>query len=157
MRKHKPIPKLTDKQIKRFWSKVRVGGADECWEWTACQTSLGYGTIMFNYAQFGTHRIAYAVHYGKDPGDKLVCHKCDNRACCNPRHLFLGTNADNSADMKRKGRASKGEANGFSKLTAEEVLEVRASNELQRALAKRHNVSPSLIGLIKSRRIWTHI
>jgi hypothetical protein len=161
MRKHTPIPKLTDKQIKRFWSKVFKGGADDCWEWAATASSNGYGVVSLNYCAFGPHRIAYFLHYGKDPGDKLVCHKCDNRLCCNPRHLFLGTQKMNVQDMWRKGRGCmlrlKGERSACSKLSESQVVAIRKSDALQRVLAKRYKVSLSLISAIKLRKRWTHI
>lgn len=95
----------------RFWSKVRVGDPDDCWEWSACRTSQGYGRIGVlkdgvndvmtpGYA----HRVSWELHYGPVPEGLCVLHRCDNPPCVNPNHLFLGAHVDNTADMFAKGR-----------------------------------------------------
>ncbi len=106
----------------RFWNKVQRGKADECWEWTGCID--GYGKFKLNGKTQGAHRVAYKLCIG-EPGALLVLHTCDNRKCCNPKHLFLGTNADNAADKVRKGRNYvpdvRGEMNGNAIVTKQEV------------------------------------
>lgn len=88
----------------RFWAKVRVGAADECWPWTGARAH-GYGRIRTIGKRFcRAHRLAYALAHG-DPGPLLVCHRCDNPLCCNPAHLFLGTVQDNNLDRDAKHRA----------------------------------------------------
>lgn len=88
----------------RFWAKVQKGGTDECWLWTGTR-GHGYGRIRTVGKRFArAHRIAYALTHG-DPGPLLVCHKCDTPLCCNPAHLFLGTNLDNSLDRNAKHRS----------------------------------------------------
>lgn len=108
----KPIPELTDKQKKRFWSRVKIGEPDACWEWQAAKNKKGYGNATIKRKPFRSHRIAWALTNGPIFGNILVLHKCDNPPCTNPAHLFLGTHDDNMNDMAYKDRAAKGEKNG---------------------------------------------
>lgn len=91
----------------RFWAKVLKGGPDECWPWTGARNPHGYGKLKIKRTRMviTAPRFAFAVHFDVDPGEQCVLHRCDNRACCNPNHLFLGSQLDNLADMRAKGRA----------------------------------------------------
>ena len=137
----------------RFWPKVKK--SDGCWLWTAWTDNFGYGGIKnadFDKRlkkRFGlkAHRVSYVLHYGEIPDGLLVLHKCDVPACVRPDHLFLGTQLDNMRDRLAKGRN-----NPFKKLSDQQVLEIRASTEPQRAIAKRYNVSQGAIASIKTGR-----
>lgn len=158
MSKPKPIPKLTPKQIERFWSEVDRRGPTECWEWRRDRGSYEYGyTPLSPYNRFLVHRVAYMLGHGRDPGEFLVCHKCDNTRCCNPTHLFLGTDADNLADMRAKGRGAIGERSPRAKLMEKQVLEILNSDELPRVLAERYGVGAATIRAIRRGEIWKHI
>ena len=106
---HRKLPILTTQEIEQFWSKVdRVPGQGpkgECWQWKAGTDMDGYGLVKIQgRSSWKVHRIAFMLQSGADPGERLVCHTCDNPPCCRGAHLFTGTNADNVADMKAKGR-----------------------------------------------------
>jgi hypothetical protein len=95
---------LTDEEIKRFWLKTRWNPTIGCLEWTAGKLSVGYGMFWVRTTNIEAHRIAWALSHGAIPEGLCVLHKCDNRACVNCDHLFLGTKGDNARDMCRKGR-----------------------------------------------------
>lgn len=92
----------------RFWAKVRRG--DGCWEWTAARSAAGYGWFKGAAGPELAHRVAWRLERGEIQAGLFVLHRCDNPRCVRPDHLFLGTNADNMADMVQKGRQSRGEA-----------------------------------------------
>lgn len=129
-----------------------------CWNWTGAMSSRGYGRLRHADRSLGAHRVSYAYRFGEIPDGLFVCHKCDNRRCINPDHLFLGTNAENMADCARKGRASGlrniGENNGRAVLSIDDVRAILASKEIYPILGARYGVSRSTIAMIKTGRIW---
>lgn len=98
------LPHLSEQDIGRFWASIDQGFPGECWPWTGHKIRSGYGHFYTDGRIVKAHRVAYFLYYGVDPGDKLVCHTCDNPPCCNPLHHFLGSPKDNSNDMMQKGR-----------------------------------------------------
>jgi hypothetical protein len=153
------IPLSTKEE--RFWSQVDK--SKDCWEWVGYRNRTGYGQVAFTKAHTMTHRISWILTYGEIPDGMLVCHKCDNPPCCNPEHLFLGTNADNARDKAAKGRSYRptGEKSVFAKLTEQSVRNIRAEYNPEinsyNDLAIKYGVSKNTIRMIVLRRKWTHI
>jgi hypothetical protein len=140
----KPGPKA-----KPFWSLVDIKRAPEsnlvtCWEWQGSCFSNGYGRTIVARKSVGAHRRAYELAVGEIPEGISVCHRCDNRRCVRPSHLFLGTPKDNLRDMVEKGRSLSGERNPNAKLTATDAAEIRrryaAGGITQRELAEEYGV-----------------
>jgi hypothetical protein len=113
----------TKRREDRFWKKVDKSG--ECWIWTGCVDVTGYGVVGVNAYPMKSHRFSWVITNGPVPDGLFVLHKCDNRVCVNPDHLFLGTHQDNMADRDKKGRQIHGERHASSKLTELQVADIR--------------------------------
>ncbi len=125
-----PILWSEDVRRARFWARAIPDSATGCWNWNGSRGKNGYGTVTFNYRTFTTHRLAYQLHHGVKPGKRWVLHRCDNRLCVNPGHLFLGTALDNVRDMMAKGRDYRGDTprgarHHSAKLTEHDVCTMR--------------------------------
>lgn len=150
----------------RFWSAVNHGEPNDCWPFKKTNSN-GYGIFYSNKRLTMAHRVSYALSYGEVPADMFVCHKCDNPICCNPKHLFAGTPADNMQDMKRKERWSNktfyGESNGQAKLDADLVRAIRAAYKRGQSghgltsLSKRFGVSSGTIYNVVNGIHWSHV
>lgn len=154
----------------RFWSKVATKTSiEECWEWQA-SCSEGYGQFAVHGILTKAHRVAYELTYGDILNDLWVLHKCDNRLCCNPSHLFLGTPQVNTQDMINKGRNStgekhsktqRGEGNGRHKLSTDQVISIRSRYKQggvsQHELAREMQVSFTTVHKIVNGKSWRSV
>jgi hypothetical protein len=143
----------------RFWS--RVNKTATCWLWTgSIRNQFGYGRIRANNVTWPTHRLSWVLANGPIPDGLWVLHRCDNPRCVRPDHLFLGTPKDNSQDRDAKGRhrVVRGERQGSSKLTVNQVREIRTlyatGSVSYRSLAQQFDVSVTTIGFIITRKRW---
>lgn len=141
-----------------FWEKVDVRSKDECWEWLAAVTKDGYGSFKSKLA----HRVAWELEKGEIPDGMLVCHTCDNPPCCNPSHLFLGTQRNNMDDMVQKGRSpnNSGSKNPKAKFIEQDILDIyRLHNSGMSAyrIAKNYSVSESNIHSIVKGKTWKYL
>lgn len=137
----------------RFWAKVKM--TETCWLWTGYRNAKGYGNFAVSPGDVVlTHRWAYEQAIGPIPIGACVLHTCDHPACVYHGHLFLGTIADNNADMKAKGRHQRGETNGFSKLTSAAVEAIRAATGRQSEIATQFGVHQATVSRVRNRRIW---
>jgi len=144
----------------RFWSKVSVGKPEDCWAWTAHKTAKGYGRMSMKPSEpVRAHRLAYMLANGAIPPGLSVLHRCDNPPCCNPRHLFLGTIADNNRDMVEKGRSRQSYERG--KMTPRKVRLLRAmwASRMyrQRELAEIFNIRRQHVSKVVKRQCWNHV
>ena len=137
----------------RFWVKVNAHDADNCWLWKGARSRDGYGSIQRGTRKQGSaraHRIAWELTFGPIPDGKFVAHKCDVPLCVRLAHLFLATNAENLADMSRKGRAGR----RGRRLTNEQVIYIRTSNASLRNLAVAFGVSEHTIRAVRIGETW---
>jgi len=138
-----------------FYDKLQLNG--DCLEWTAGTFNTGYGQTMAYGKVWGTHRLALHLE-GIDTTGHYVLHSCDNRLCCNPDHLRTGTHQDNMDDRNSRGRQPRGSNHSNTKLTEQDVLDIRAiSSMTQQAIADHYGVTNTAIYLIIHRKTWTHI
>jgi predicted XRE-type DNA-binding protein len=153
-------PRVKPNPIDVFWNLVDRRGPDECWEWIGVK-QFGYGIFSINGINAKAHRYSWELAHGPIPKGIFACHKCDNRSCVNPNHLFMGTPADNLQDMAQKQRSLLGERNHKARLTAAQVQEIRnlyaAGNLSQTKIAEQYGVNQTQVSRIILRRQWHHI
>ncbi len=155
------IERKDDFEAKKFWSKVDIGDKDDCWPFLGCFGKHGYGVVGFRRKFWRAHRLALVLYLGRPLNkNELACHKCDNRKCCNPNHLFVGSPADNMHDMIKKGRKRVGSRASQTKLN-EEI--VRKSKQLKEAgmtwiaIAKKFDMHPCTISKAINGKRWKHV
>lgn len=139
----------------RFWAKVDVRGADECWPWMAGLSGNGYGRFKLDGKDVPAHRVVYACIEGPIPAGAELLHACDMPICCNPGHLTPGSHRENMADMAAKGRAPRNK--GRAKLTPAEVLEIRRAGGTLKSIMGRFGVSKSTASYVRSGRTWSDL
>jgi hypothetical protein len=153
----------------RFWRNVNK--TDGCWTWTAARCADGYGQIYVSPDRMvSAHRFSWEIANGPIPDGLWVLHACDNPPCVRPDHMFLGTNADNMRDMVSKGRqwaqarpeaVVRGSRIPWAKLTEAQVVDIRsryaAGGTTYARLAAEYGVAESAVGLVVTRRTWTHV
>lgn len=140
----------------RYWPKVAKGGDDECWNWIAkAKHPYGYGRMTAGRRiNLKAHQVGWALQNGPIPDGKSILHSCDNPSCCNPRHLFLGTQLDNMGDAKAKGRVSKppvhsGETHHNSKLSDGQIAAIRLDGRSAPRVASTYGVSTKTVYRIR--------
>lgn len=150
------------------WELVSQGEPDECWLWLGCKNSTGYGSMTVSQKVYSADRIVFALSNPglismEAPKDKrlkqFILHKCDNRLCCNPNHMFLGNYDDNNKDAKAKGRsrAPKGAEHKFAKLTQEQADQIREIYKTGMSfvdLAKMFNIHANNISRVVKYRAY---
>lgn len=149
----------------RILTNIEINKETQCWNWQKCKNDKGYGWIGLSGTKILAHRYSYQVFVGEISDGLCVLHKCDNPACVNPDHLFLGTLKDNAVDKVNKGRAytgcHQGELHPSCKLKTSQVIEIRnlykSGNFTQKELANKYSLSQSHVADIINKRKWGHI
>jgi hypothetical protein len=168
-----PVDGVDPEMLRRFLAVAEIGPPDTCWLWPGCDVgSNGYGTIMISYRRYPAHRLSWMLFRGEIQANLLVLHECDTPKCVNPRHLFLGTNADNSKDMVAKGRQAagdrsstrlhpelvkRGERHHHAKLTEADVRAIRAASGKLREIGDCYGITKGTVWGIRHGKAWTHI
>lgn len=157
-----------------FWERVAIISPDSCWVWNGPRDKDGYGTTSWRGKTARAHRVAYEIANNDRP-ELNVCHTCDNPPCCNPNHLFKGTQADNRKDCVEKGRQAKGathrnnlypdsvnrgDSHGRTVLKEQQIGDIWSklvSQETAASIAREYQVGPHIVENIRSGRTWKHI
>lgn len=155
MSENQPIAQLEA----HFWGRFKEGAG--CWEWLGNRNYAGYGVVNVKFTKQMAHRVSYMLSRGAIPKGISVLHRCDNPGCVRPDHLFLGTQADNNADMLAKGRARGGSLAGIinpkAKLTERQVRAIRRSSAMGIDLARKYGVTPANISDVRNGHTWRHV
>lgn len=165
------------KTIRLFSRKYKVNAKTGCHEWHAGLTKCGYGQFRVDGKVMKAHRVSWMLFCGEIPGGMFVCHRCDNPRCVNPDHLFVGSQSDNMADMKVKGRGFvqsgvtwqharpddvlRGEDAPSVKISKSAVESIFAENDgswgIRSRLGRKYGISPQHVGRILDGKAWAHL
>lgn len=155
---------ITPRDIRRFWSKVKVGKPNQCWNFTGSFDGHGYGQFSIGGrkgVKISAHKFSFILFTGVIPDGKDVCHDCDNPACVNPFHLWEGTRKQNLQDMVQKNRSNFGSRNWNSKLTETQVKIMRSQYDGKwgsiTRLARKFGVAQSVASTIINQKSWTKV
>lgn len=151
--------KIDNGVILRFRAKFKVDKKTKCWVWVAAINKYGYGHFMMRHPKrmVRAHRFSYFYYKGKIPRGKMVLHECDNRACVNPAHLYLGTQFDNMRDALQRGRFCVGVNHFRAVLDEASVRAIRKDKRPVTAIAAAYGLSLSHTRDIRKRRYWRHV
>ncbi len=147
-------------RIKQILESRSTPDENGCMNWLRCKNKAGYGQVRFSGKQWPTHRAIWEHYNGVIPKGMLVCHHCDNPACCNPEHLFVGTHLDNHRDKIRKSRQARGTQAGSAKLKDTDVLDIRrryAEGISASRIAKDSSLANSTVRKIIIGLTWKHL
>lgn len=144
-----------DDAVKYFWARVRRGAPNECWEWTG-PTDSSYGMVLKYGMRLKAHRMSYEIHNGPFLSFYFVLHRCDNKLCVNPKHLYLGDYQWNATDRtsRRRGPRSSG-------LSEQDVLDIREAYSTgamsQVALGRKYGITQASISYICAKKSWRQV
>jgi hypothetical protein len=146
---------------RKILRQLKLDRTTGCWEWQGTVSNGKYGHVSIGPRGAAkiwlVHRLFYAHRHGPIPVGMMVCHHCDNMICCNPAHLFVGTHADNMADMDKKGRRPRGEDHGCAKITASTVARIREFAGNHSEAAREFGISTAHASYIRRGLSWKHI
>ena len=152
-------PMATLSTYRRRFNERYVVVSSGCWEWTAPLIEEGYGQMSYFGITEKAHRVSWILHVSSIPKGMCIIHKCNNRKCVNPDHLYIGTVSDNVQDAIKSGSFS-GRGHGIKKLTKLDVLYIRdmlALGTPHWLIAKQYNVSRTAISGISTGKTWSHV
>lgn len=150
-RQHHPVTRFMSKVVSSSISK------DTCWQWKGAGKGNGYGAFSIDGTATQAHRAAYSLFVGPIPDGIDVCHACDNRACVNPDHLFLGTRSDNMKDAAFKGRMRGRKGQHLSELQVQEIRRRVLAGERAASVSRGTGVSHSIISNIVKGKVYDRI
>jgi hypothetical protein len=143
-----------------FSPRVACDPTSGCWLWAGARTAGGYGKVKIGGRrgkEIYTHRLSYMLNCGPIPRGVVVCHRCDTPACCNPTHLFLGTQGDNVRDAYAKGRLTYPEAGVTPESIIADIKAALAAGVLGRVIASDYGISAATVSAIKTGKRWAHV